>query len=194
MGRVRVPEHGRSSGGRVLTGVAARRPFVVVTGRDVLVTFRERASPGQQKLCSLGIMPPYIGKNFDPSAAAAASDSAGRLLRRPSSVMDRAVALDVSGSASPTTPGPTSATVAVADAGLLPARRMPPPAPSATDEWYTVAFDFQAESRTELSVVAGSRCRVLRKNDEQGNPDWWLCECNGQSGYVAAAFIGGRVP
>ncbi|XP_078079167.1 dynamin-binding protein isoform X2 [Mustelus asterias] len=54
---------------------------------------------------------------------------------------------------------------------------------------YYAVYDFQARCPNELSIVNNQRVHILRFQDMNGNPEWWLAEANGRQGYVPATYI-----
>ena len=54
---------------------------------------------------------------------------------------------------------------------------------------HIVEFNFEAQNAGELSVSEGSLVSVLRHSDTSGNPEWWLIQCNGATGYVPESFL-----
>lgn len=58
---------------------------------------------------------------------------------------------------------------------------------SATE--YTVRYNFEAHSATELSVTVGDVVKVLQKHDPSGYHEWWSVEVNGKQGYVPASYL-----
>ena len=56
-------------------------------------------------------------------------------------------------------------------------------------ELHIVDFRFEAQNAGELSVSEGDLVSVLRNSDTSGNPEWWLIQCNGATGYVPQSFL-----
>lgn len=54
---------------------------------------------------------------------------------------------------------------------------------------HIVDFKFEAQNAGELSVSEGDLVSVLRHSDTSGNPEWWLIQCNGATGYVPQSFL-----
>lgn len=54
---------------------------------------------------------------------------------------------------------------------------------------HIVDFNFEAQNTGELSVTEGDVVSVLRHTDTSGNPEWWLIQCNGATGYVPQSFL-----
>lgn len=54
---------------------------------------------------------------------------------------------------------------------------------------HVVEFNFEAQNAGELSVFEGEIISVLRYSDTSGNPEWWLIQRNGATGYVPQNFL-----
>ena len=54
---------------------------------------------------------------------------------------------------------------------------------------HVVEFNFEAQNAGELSVFEGEIISVLRYSDTSGNPEWWLIQRNGVTGYVPQNFL-----
>lgn len=54
---------------------------------------------------------------------------------------------------------------------------------------HIVDFKFEAQNAGELSVSEGDLVSVLRHSDTSGNPEWWLIQCNGATGYVPQSYL-----
>lgn len=54
---------------------------------------------------------------------------------------------------------------------------------------HVVEFNFEAQSEGELSVFEGEIVSVLKYSDTSGNPEWWLIQSNGATGYVPQNFL-----
>ena len=54
---------------------------------------------------------------------------------------------------------------------------------------YLVRFAFEAQNIGELSLRKGDHVTVLRHSDTSGNPEWWLVESHGTTGYVPGSFL-----
>eukprot|EP00117_Sycon_ciliatum_P026353 scpid23988/ scgid21653/ Dynamin-binding protein; Scaffold protein Tuba len=59
---------------------------------------------------------------------------------------------------------------------------------------HRVAYDFEAESATEITLKEGELVKVLTDHDTTGNNDWWLvmptdCEDPTRRGYIPAAYL-----
>ena len=54
---------------------------------------------------------------------------------------------------------------------------------------HVVEFNFEAQNAGELSVFEGEIVSVLRYSDTSGNPEWWLIQRNGATGYVPQNFL-----
>ena len=54
---------------------------------------------------------------------------------------------------------------------------------------HIVEFKFEAQNAGELSVSEGDLVSVLRHSDTSGNPEWWLIQCDGATGYVPQSFL-----
>ena len=54
---------------------------------------------------------------------------------------------------------------------------------------YMVEFNFEAQNAGELSVSEGDLVSVVRHSDSSGNPEWWLVQHNGATGYVPQSFL-----
>ena len=54
---------------------------------------------------------------------------------------------------------------------------------------HIVEFKFEAQNAGELSVSEGDLVSVLRHSDTSGNPEWWLIQFNGATGYVPQSFL-----
>lgn len=54
---------------------------------------------------------------------------------------------------------------------------------------YIVEFNFEAQNVGELSVSEGDLVSVLRHSDSSGNPEWWLIQYNGATGYVPESYL-----
>ena len=57
------------------------------------------------------------------------------------------------------------------------------------EKLHMVEFSFEAQSAGELSVTEGNLVSVLRYSDTSGNPEWWLIQCNGATGYVPQSYL-----
>ena len=53
----------------------------------------------------------------------------------------------------------------------------------------TVAYDFLAENRGELSVASGQLVTLLALHDHSGDTDWYLVRTESEEGYVPANFL-----
>ena len=53
----------------------------------------------------------------------------------------------------------------------------------------TVAYDFLAENRGELSVASGQLVTLLALHDLSGDTDWYLVRTESEEGYVPANFL-----
>ena len=54
---------------------------------------------------------------------------------------------------------------------------------------HIVEFNFESQNAGELSVSEGDLVFVLRHSDTSGNPEWWLIQCKGATGYVPGSFL-----
>lgn len=50
-------------------------------------------------------------------------------------------------------------------------------------------FNFEAQNAGELSVSEGDLVSVLRQSDSSGNPEWWLIQYDGATGYVPESYL-----
>lgn len=57
------------------------------------------------------------------------------------------------------------------------------------EDLHVVEFNFEAQTAGELSVSEGEIVSVLRYSDTRGNPEWWLIQLNGATGYVPQSFL-----
>jgi amphiphysin len=69
--------------------------------------------------------------------------------------------------------------------GFVPAAYLSP----VCEDAYCVEYDFDGDQDGELSVCEGQRVRVKQKHDDEGNTDWWLCECDGKTGYIPSSYL-----
>ena len=72
--------------------------------------------------------------------------------------------------------------------GFVPAAYLTP----VCEDDYCVEYDFDGDEDGELSVSEGQCVRVKQQHDEEGNTDWWLCECEDKVGYVPSSYLAKR--
>ena len=55
--------------------------------------------------------------------------------------------------------------------------------------WYA-AYDFQNEAQGTLKIRKGQALKLLNRQDQEGNSQWWLVEDrDGNVGYVPADYL-----
>ncbi|KAI6661385.1 hypothetical protein LOD99_9968 [Oopsacas minuta] len=59
----------------------------------------------------------------------------------------------------------------------------------AAEEFYFSEYPFEARENIEVSLTEGQVVSVIRRNDMEGNTEWWLIEANDKIGYVPCSYL-----
>lgn len=56
-------------------------------------------------------------------------------------------------------------------------------------DYYLMQYNFEGLNQGELTVQEGELVKVIWKQDQKGNSEWWFVEYNGLQGYVPGDFL-----